>query len=88
VVASQEDASWFSGQCDRAFCREVVKLAVRAYHGALDAHLFTPYRLNITETDRTSSVSIGRDPVSTETWARRSRTMHRKGIGDRFSSVR
>jgi hypothetical protein len=88
VVASQEDAPWFSGQCDRAFCRKAIKLAVRAYHGALDAHLLTPYRLNITETDRTSSVSIGREPVSTETWARQSRAMHHKGIGDRFSRVR
>jgi hypothetical protein len=88
VVASPEDASWFSGQCDGAVCREVVNLAVRAYHGALDAHLLTPYRLNVTETDRTSSVSIGREPVSTETWARQSRTMHREGIGDRLSRVR
>jgi hypothetical protein len=88
VVASQEDASWFTSQCDGAVCREVIKLAVRAYHGALDAHLLTPYRLNITETDRTSSVSIGREPVSTETWARQSRAMHHKGIGDRFSRVR
>jgi hypothetical protein len=88
VVASQEDAPWFSGQCDRAFCQEAIKLAVRAYHGALDAHLLTPYRLNVTETDRTSSVSIGREPVSTETWAQQSRAMHREGIGDRFSRVR
>jgi hypothetical protein len=66
----------------------VVNLAVRAYHVALDAHLLTPYRLNVTETDRTSSVSIGREPVSTETWAQQSRAMHREGIGDRFSRVR
>jgi hypothetical protein len=88
VVASQEDAPWFSGQCDGAVCRQAIKLAVRAYHGALDAHLLTPYRLNVTEMDRTSSVSIGREPVSTETWARQSRAMHREGIGDRFSKVR
>jgi hypothetical protein len=88
MVTSQEDASWFSGQCDRAVCREAIKLAVGAYHGALNAHLLTPYRLNITETDRTSSASIGREPVSTETWARQSRKMHREGVGDRFSRVR
>jgi hypothetical protein len=85
VVASQEDAPWFSGQCDGAVCRQAIKLAVRAYHGALDAHLLTPYRLNVTETDRTSSVSIGREPVSTETWARQSRAMHRREVGDAIS---
>jgi len=85
VVASQEDAPWFSRQCNGAVCREAIEGAVAAYHGALDAGLLTPYRLNVTERDRTSSVSIGREPISTESWARQSRAMHRQGIGDRFS---
>ena len=58
VVASPADAPWFSRQCDGALCRQAFELAVGAYHGALEMGLFTPYRLNVTESDRTSSVSI------------------------------
>jgi hypothetical protein len=88
VVASPADAPWFSRQCDRALCRQAIELAVGAYHGALRMGLFTPYRLNVTETGRTSSVSIGREPVSTEVWARQPRAMHREEIGRSYSRLR
>jgi hypothetical protein len=88
VVASPADAPWFSRQCDEALCRQAVELAVGAYHGALEMGLMTPYRLNVTETFRTSSVSIGREPISTEAWARKTQAMHRKEIGRSFSKLR
>jgi hypothetical protein len=43
--------------------------------------LLTPYRLNITESDATSTVSIGRDPIATATWAEQTRHRHRQGEG-------
>jgi hypothetical protein len=85
VVASPADAPWFSRQCGGALCRQAIELAVGAYHGALEVGLFTPYRLNVTETSRTSSVSIGREPVSTEAWARKTQAMHRDEVGRSFS---
>ena len=84
VVFSSGDIPFFSRQCESSVCRALVRNAVGAGHALLRWGLLTPFRLNITEMDETSSVSIGEEPISTAEWARQVAQLHRRGTGRSF----
>jgi hypothetical protein len=84
VVIDPNAAAFFSGQCESSVCKRFIRALVGAGHQLLEWGVLTPFRLNVTEMDATSSVSIGADPVSTTEWARHSRQLHQKGTGRSF----
>jgi len=86
VVSSPGDAPFFSRQCDGSVCKTLVRSLVGTGHALLRWGVITPFRLNITEMDATSSVSIGKEAISTAKWTRRSRQLHHKNIGRSFLS--
>lgn len=85
VVFSSGDVPFFSRQCESSVCITLVRYLVRIGHTLLDWGVLTPYRLNVTELDETSSVSIGREAIATSTWAQKSQALHQKKIGRSFS---
>lgn len=84
VVFSSGDIPFFSRQCESSVCRALVRNAVGAGRSLMRWGLITPFRLNITEMDATSSVSIGREPISTGEWGGRTAQLHRRGTGRSF----
>ena len=84
VVIDPNAAAFFSGQCESSVCKRFIRALVGAGHQLLEWGVLTPFRLNVTEMNATSSVSIGTDPVSTTEWARHSRQLHQKGTGRSF----
>jgi hypothetical protein len=84
VVFDSNAAPFFSRQCQTATCTAFIDRLVGTGHWLLRHGVLTPFRLNVTETDETSSVSPGRDPVSTQEWSRQSRKLHEKRIGRSF----
>ncbi|WP_022835028.1 hypothetical protein [Salisaeta longa] len=86
VAPSENDAPFFSRQCDTVVCKKVIRGLVAFVHGLVNWGILSTYRLNITESDATSSVMLGTTPVSTSTWARQSRAMHRNERGISFTS--
>jgi len=87
VIFHPNDAPFFSRQCETSVCETLIRSLVGVGQALLRRGVLTPYRLNITEMDATSSVSIGTEPVSTSTWANESSRMHRQGKGRSFLPV-
>ena len=87
VVFDPNAAPFFSRQCDGSACTAFIRSLVAVGHTLLSWDVLTPFRLNITEMDATSSVSIGTEPVSTSTWANESNRLHRQGKGRSFLPV-
>ena len=81
VVFSEDDEPFFTGQCDGAFCKQTIRVLLGFGRGLMNRGILTPYRLNITESDATSTVSIGPDPIATDTWAEQTRKRHHSGQG-------
>ncbi len=81
VAFSEDDAPFFTRQCEGAFCERVLRVLIGTGRGLMEWGVLTPYRLNITESDATSTVSIGPDPIATATWAEQTRKRHRQGKG-------
>jgi hypothetical protein len=87
AVIDPNAAPFFSGQCESAMCREFIRFLVGAGHQLLEWGVLSPFRLNITEMDATSSVSAGTEPISTSEWAEQSLALHREGKGHSFSET-
>ncbi len=85
VVIESNSAPFFSGQCESSVCEWSIRGLIGTVYQLLDWGLVTPYRLNVTEMDETSSVSIGTEPIATSEWAERSLALHRQGKGRSFS---
>mgnify|MGYP006934453215 FL=1 len=86
VVPSENDAPFFSRQCETTICKKVIRGMVAFGHGLINWGILSTYRLNITGSDATSSVMLGTSPVSTSKWARQSRQMHLSERGTSFTS--
>jgi hypothetical protein len=84
VVASDEDAPFFTRQCASNLCKQTLRAAIGFGHALIERGILTTYRLNITESDATSRVTLGPRPMSTATWARETRERHRSGQGRPF----
>jgi hypothetical protein len=84
VVFDPNAASFFSGQCEGSLCKSLIRLLVGTGHTLLAWGVLTPYRMNITEMDETSSISIGTEAISTSAWSQKSRTLHQKQRGRSF----
>jgi hypothetical protein len=87
AVIDPNAAPFFSGQCGSAMCREFIRALVGTGHQLLEWGVLTPYRLNVTEMDATSNVSIGTEPISTSDWAEQSLALHREGKGRSFTKT-
>jgi hypothetical protein len=85
VVVDPDAAKFFSGQCGEGrTCQVLMSSLVYAGHTLLRWGLLTPYRMNVTEMDPTSSISIGTEAISTSRWACRTNQLHQEGIGRSF----
>lgn len=87
VLIESNSAPFFSGQCESSVCEWFIKGLVGTNYQLLEWGILTPYRLNVTETDATSSVSIGTEPIATSEWAKQSLLLHREGKGRSFSEA-
>jgi hypothetical protein len=85
VIFDPEAAAFFSRQCGGSVCKGFIQVLVKTGHTLLRWGVLTPFRLNVTEMDETSSVHLGREAISTAEWARQSRRLHRQEIGRSFS---
>ena len=81
VVVSEEDAPFFTRQCESAFCESVVRMLVDIGHGLIERGILTTHRLNVTESDATSRVTLGPEPMPTRDWAQQTRARHQQGQG-------
>ena len=84
VVMESNTEAFFTRQCDTDLCRSMTSALVRTVDAAMGAGLLTSYRLNVTETDRTSAVTFGWDPLPRSVWARETRRLHQQGQGRSF----
>ncbi|MFO8231426.1 MAG: hypothetical protein R6U20_02045 [Longimonas sp.] len=88
VILEENDAVFFAKQCDGALCKQGVRLAGYARDVGVSWGVLTTYRLNITESDATSRVTLGASPMPTAEWAEASRERHHNGDGRRFTSAK
>lgn len=86
VVPSENDAPFFSRQCESVVCKKIIHGMVAFGHGLVNWGILSTYRLNITGSDATSSVMLGTSPLSTSKWAHQTRQMHHSGRGNSFTS--
>ena len=87
VAFSEDDEPFFTRQCEGAFCEQVIRVLVSTGRGMMEWGILTPYRLNITESDATSTVTLGPDPISTSTWAEQTRNRHHDGQGQSVADL-
>lgn len=81
VAFSEDDEPFFTRQCDGAFCERVLRVLIGTGRSLIERGLLTPYRLNITESDATSTVTLGPDPIATSVWAEQTRQRHHQEQG-------
>lgn len=86
VVPSENDAPFFSRQCETIVCKKIIRGMVDFGYGLINWGILSTYRLNITGSDATSSVMLGTSPISTSKWARQTRQMHHSERGTSFTS--
>jgi len=84
VIRDENAEVFFSNQCESAICRVVMKSIVVAYNKMFDWGAFKGFRLNITESDETSSVSG--EMLQKEKWSATVERTHARGRGLTFSS--
>ena len=77
--------SFFSDQCHNRFCKTVLRSSVAAYNKLFDWGIVKPIRLNITESDATSSV--GRQRVELKAWHEKVQKIHGQGTGLSFIQI-
>jgi len=87
AVIDPNAAAFFSGQCESSVCKRVIRTLVGTTHRLLEWGVITPFYLNVTEMDATSSVSLGTEPIATSEWAEQSLILHREGEGHSFSDA-
>lgn len=74
---------FFSDQCTTRICRSTMRSLLSLYNKMFDWGIFKPIRLNITESDETSSVSRKRTTLSQ--WNKAVQKFHSKGYGKTFT---
>jgi hypothetical protein len=74
--------TFFSKQCGSQLAASAMRAGLSLYNSMFDWGVFKPIRLNITESDQTSSVSRAR--IKQQEWSEAVRKQHQQGIGVAF----
>lgn len=83
LIKDQNAERFFSDQCTTSICRSMMKSLLSLYNKMFDWGIFKPIRLNITESDETSSVSRKRTALSE--WNKAVQKFHSQGYGKTFT---
>jgi hypothetical protein len=81
LIKDTQAETFFSGQCTSEICRSLLRSALNIYNKMFDWGIFKPIRLNITESDETSSIC--RKRISLNEWHQMVHQLHKqkKGVG-------
>ena len=77
--------TFFSNQCRSEFTAAAMRAVLSLYNKMYDWGIFKPIRLNITESDHSSSVS--RNRIKQAEWSKAVRQQHQKGVGVGFVNL-
>lgn len=83
LIKDKNAERFFSDQCTTGICRSMMKSLLFLYNKMFDWGIFKPIRLNITESDETSSVSRKRTTLSQ--WNKAVQKFHSQGYGKTFT---
>lgn len=84
LIKDTNAENFFRNQCESGVGKFAMKSIVSIYNRMFDLGIFKPIRLNITETDETSSISRNRITISE--WNDRVWKTHSQGHGNAFQS--
>ncbi len=82
LIKDTNAETFFSNQCGSQFAASAMRAGLSLYNSMFDWGVFKPIRLNITESDQTSSVS--RTRIKQQEWSEAVRKKHQQGIGAAF----
>lgn len=76
MIKDTQAATFFSSQCTSEICRSSLRWTLNIYNKMFDWGIFKPIRLNITESDETSSIC--RKRISLNEWHQMVRQLHKQ----------
>ena len=79
IVKDTNAVTFFGSQCESTICRALMRSLIAAGNAMFDWGILKPFRLNITESDETSSVS--RTRLRKDAWEAMVWEMHLRGQG-------
>jgi hypothetical protein len=85
LIKDTNAVSFFSNQCSTSFCKTVMKSLLGLYNKMFDWGIFKPIRLNITESDDTSTVS--RERLDLKEWNKMIGKIHEEERGISFLNL-
>jgi len=84
LIKDTNAETFFSKQCGSRLVASAMRAGLSLYNSMFDWGVFKPIRLNITESDQTSSVSRAR--IKQQEWSEAVRKQHLQGVGVAFVS--
>jgi hypothetical protein len=85
LIKDTSAETFFSNQCRSEITASAMRAALSLYNKMFDWGVFKPIRLNITESDQSSSVS--RNRIKQAEWSKAVRRQHQKGVGVGFVNL-
>lgn len=82
LIKDTNAETFFSKQCSSRLVASAMRVGLSLYNSMFDWGVFKPIRLNITESDQTSSVSRAR--IKQQEWSEAVRKQHQQGVGIAF----
>jgi hypothetical protein len=82
LVKDTNAETFFSNQCRSEIATSAMRAGLSLYNNLFNWGVFKPIRLNITESDQTSSVS--RVKITQHEWSEAARKRHQQGVGVGF----
>jgi hypothetical protein len=86
LIKDTNAEGFFSNQCSNHFFKTVLESILGIYNKMFDWGIFKPVRLNITETDDTSTVS--RERLDLKEWNEMVGNIHKEGKGTSFTKLK
>jgi hypothetical protein len=85
LIKDTSAETFFSNQCRSECTASAMRAVLSLYNKMYDWGVFKPIRLNITESDQTSSVS--RNRIKQQEWSEAVRQQHQQGVGIGFINL-
>jgi hypothetical protein len=85
LIKDTNAETFFSKQCGSQLAASAMRAGLSLYNKMFDWGIFKPIRLNITESNQTSSVSRAR--IKQQEWSEAVRKQHQQGIGVAFVNL-
>lgn len=82
LIKDTNAETFFSKQCGSQLAASAMRTGLSLYNSMFDWGVFKPIRLNITESNQTSSVSRAR--IKQQEWSEAVRKQHQQGVGVAF----